>query len=76
MSLLIVPLLYPDLAELLNFSHPFQNSRVGRGAPLGAGLRPPPKLHTRICRMQLSRRLNETRDFGAFLKLPTSAYQK
>jgi len=26
MSLLIVPLLYPDLAELLNFSHPFQNN--------------------------------------------------
>ncbi len=29
MSLLIVPLLYPDLAGLLNFSHPFQhNCRV------------------------------------------------
>src|SRR6266478_7877860 len=26
MSLLIVPLLYPDLAELLNFSNPFQNN--------------------------------------------------
>jgi hypothetical protein len=26
MSLLIVPLLYPDLAELLNFSHAFQNN--------------------------------------------------
>jgi len=26
MSLLIVPLLYPDLAELLNFSDPFQNN--------------------------------------------------
>jgi hypothetical protein len=36
-------------------------SRVGGGAPLSAGLRPPPKLHRRICRMQLSRRLNETK---------------
>jgi hypothetical protein len=26
MSLLIVPLLYPDLAGLLNFSHPFQHN--------------------------------------------------
>jgi hypothetical protein len=38
-----------------------EDSRVGGGAPLGADLRPPPKLHRRICRMQLSRRLRETR---------------
>ena len=38
MSLLIVPLLYPDLAELLNFSHPFQNKfRVATIHPEGAG---------------------------------------
>jgi len=34
MSLLIVPLLYPDLAELLNFSRPFQhNFRVADNTP-------------------------------------------
>jgi hypothetical protein len=36
MSLLIVPLLYPDLAELLNFSHQFQNNfRVADYSPGG-----------------------------------------
>jgi hypothetical protein len=37
-------------------------------ARLRAGLRPPPKLHRRICRMQLSRRLNETREKEKELK--------
>jgi hypothetical protein len=36
MPLLIVPLLYPDLAELLNFSHAFQNNfRIADYSPNG-----------------------------------------
>src|ERR687891_2976444 len=35
---------------------PPQRCRVGGGAPCGAGLRPPLKLHVRFSRMQLSRR--------------------
>src|SRR5215468_457338 len=37
-----------------------------------AGLRPPPKLHRRICRMQLSRRLNETRGQEKESKQPSA----
>src|SRR6516162_4934745 len=54
-----------------DFTRNNEQSRV-RGGGRCAGLRPPPKLHRRICRMQLSRRLNETRGQGKESKQPSA----